>query len=136
MVGLLATSEKKAAATYCHYLPVHMGGVSCRTLIDSGNTWRTVISLDLAPWGSGYWTRASAGAPSGDGVRGSELTVEVMGVQKRALKLHVPYLGRNFKCLPAVVKGLSMPANISGPWLELHGWDHLHTCRTACQSTV
>ncbi len=47
-VNQLATSEEEAAAAYCHYLPVRLGGVSCRALIDSGNTWRTVISLDLA----------------------------------------------------------------------------------------
>ena len=39
----------------------------------------------------------------------------------------MPYLGRSFRCRPAVVKGLSMQANISGPWLKMHGWDHLHT---------
>ncbi len=55
------------------------------------------------------------------------VNLEVMGIPKRALELHVPHLGRSFNCRPAVVKGLSMPANISGPWLKMHGWDHLHT---------
>ncbi len=55
------------------------------------------------------------------------VNLEVLGIPKRALELHVPYLGRRFKCRPAIVKGLSMPANISGPWLTMHGWDHLHT---------
>ncbi len=45
------------------------------------------------------------------------VNLEVLGVPKRALELHVPYLGR-----PAVV-----PANISGPWLKMQGWDHLYT---------
>ncbi len=63
-------------------------------------------------------------APSKTASEGVNL--EVLGVPKRALELHVPYLGRSFKCRPAIVKGLSMPANISGPWLKMHGWDHLH----------
>ncbi len=37
-VNQLATSEEEAAATYGHYLPVRLGKVSCRALIDSGNT--------------------------------------------------------------------------------------------------
>ncbi len=39
------------------------------------------------------------------------VNLEVMGIPKRALELHVPYLGRSFKSRPAVVNGLSMPAN-------------------------
>ncbi len=25
-----------------------------------------------------------------------------------------------------------MPANLSGPWLKMHGWDHLHTQDCLC----
>ena len=46
-MGHLATSDEEEAATYSHYTPVCMGGVSCRVLINSGNTWRTDISLDM-----------------------------------------------------------------------------------------
>ncbi len=123
----LVTSEEEAAAAYCHYLPVRLGGVSCRALIDSGNTWRTVISLDLATT-MGLTKKDLKALPGPPVETASEgVNLEVLGIPKRALELHVPYLGRSFKCRPAIVKGLSMPANISGPWLKMHGWDHLHT---------
>ena len=126
-VSQLATSEEEAAATYCHYLPVRIGGVSCRALVDSGNTWRTVISFDLAVT-MGLKKRDLKPLPGPPVETASEgVNLEVMGVPKRALELEVPYLGRSFRCRPAVVKGLSMPANLSGPWLKMHGWDHLHT---------
>ena len=127
LVSQLATSEEEAAAAHCHYLPVHLGGVSCRALIDSGNTWRTVISWDLATT-MGLTKKDLKPLPGPPVETASEgVNLEVLGVPKRSLDLYVPYLGRNLRCRPAVVKGLSMPANISGPWLKMHGWDHLHT---------
>ena len=106
---------------------MRLGEVSCRALIDSGYTWRTVISLDLATT-MGLKKRDLKALPGPPVQTASEgVNLEVLGAPTRALELHVPYLGRSFKCRPAIVKGLSMPANISGPWLKMHGWDHLHT---------
>ncbi len=124
-VNQLATSEEEAAATYCHYLPVRLGGVSCCALIDSGNTWRTVIRSDLATT-MGLKKKDLKALPGPPVEMASEgVNLEVMGIPKRVIELHVPCLGRSFKCRPAVVRGLSMPGNISGPWLKMHGWDHL-----------
>ncbi len=81
----LSTTEEEAAAACSHYLPVRLGGVSCRALVESGNSWRTVISLDLATTMilRKRDLRPLPGPPVETASEGVNL--EVMGVPKRAI---------------------------------------------------
>ncbi len=106
------------------YLPIILRGTNCAALIDSGNLWRSVISEKLASTlGLGKQSiRPITTKTVGTAKAGAALTV--LGELKRPLQLRVAQTGQTFPFKPAVVRGLDMSVNISGPWLQRHGWDH------------
>ncbi len=109
------------------YLPIILRGTNCAALIDSGNLWRSVISEKLASTlGLGKQSiRPITTKTVGTAKAGAALTV--LGELKRPLQLRVAQTGQTFPFKPAVVRGLDMSVNISGPWLQRHGWDHIHS---------
>ncbi len=76
---LAALEEEAAAATYYHYLPVQLGGVSCRALM----TWRTVVvSLNFTTT-MGLTKKDLKALPGAPVETASEgVNLEVLGVPK------------------------------------------------------
>ncbi len=121
------TEDLKRGNNYCMYLPVVLNSVPCNAMIDSGNVWRNVISesfakklglqkKDLKPLGTVSVGTAKAGAE-----------LSVLGQVRRPLELRLGGLPKKFKIQPAVIRGLSMPLNLSGPFMKAQGIDQLHS---------
>ena len=124
---------------YHHFLPVQINGVNCAALVDSGNTWRNVMS----------WTFARR-----LGIRKSDLEslettttvktaqeggqLQIIGQLKKPLTMCLPKtrdvgdspkacLYTAFKIRPVVVANLTMALNLSGPFLKYNKIDQLHS---------
>ena len=112
---------------YCKFALVRINDLLGTALIDSGNTWRTVISLRLAE-SLGY-NRASL-APLNVGKIGTanaNSDLKVLGELPTNLHIQFHACPLRFKVRPAVIENLSMPLNISGPFLKRHNIDQLHS---------
>jgi hypothetical protein len=104
-------------------------GTPTKALIDSGNEWRTVISDTLAAR-LGFRRKdlkKLSVSPVGTARKGTNLQIlgeipTVLFMQFTAAPRLQPLMIR-----PAVVEGLAMECNISGPFLKGHEIDHLHT---------
>ena len=116
------------AHSYKHLVPVEIGKVSTCALVDSGNLWRTVISeamltrlglstADLRPI-HGVTTVGTA-------KKGEQLTS--LGELRRPVTIRLGGLGAVYRIRPAVIQGLAMDVNLSGPFLRTHGIDQLHS---------
>ena len=127
-LATLHSEEAEAAQDYCRYVHVHVGETSCSALVDSGNVWRNAISAkfmkklglttdDLRPLSTKTIGTAKTGA-----------SLTVLGEVKTSLRLKLGGgTDKTFKTRPVVIQGLSMPLNISGPFLKLHKIDQLHS---------
>ena len=115
------------SAKYAHKLPVHVGRVSARALLDSGNTFESAISeqffkrlgltnedlekLDIAQVGSAK--------------KGAGLTI--LGRVKKPLHLRIGGHSCTFPLRPVVLRDLAMDVNLSGPWMKSQQIDQLHS---------
>jgi transposase InsO family protein len=54
-------------------------------------------------------------------------SLRVLGETKQILRLKTLFPEFSFEFQPAVVEGMSMDVNISGPWMKAHKWDQLHS---------
>ena len=115
---------------YCRYLPLVVNHVACSALVDSGNVWRTAISdkfakrLGLHQDDLRVLSQTKVRTAHEDG------SMEVLGETKRPLRLLVQSSGTplpTITCKPVVIKGLGMHMNISGPFLQKHRIDQLHS---------
>ena len=104
-----------------------MNGTSVKALVDSGNLMCNVISedflrrlaipvADLRPVGFAKVGSAKKGA-----------AMEVLGQVPKPLHLRFAGLHKPFPIQPLVLRNLSMPLNISGPYLKRAGIDQLHS---------
>ena len=126
-IANISSEENKAAANYCRYLPLSLNGTKLAGLVDSGNVWNSVISKDC-------YTNLGLKLKDLQPVRVREIAtakrgafLKVLGEPRRAIKLSIDQGVTSFSFRPVVVEGLSMPVNISGPWMKAHGWDQLHS---------
>ena len=122
-----AGHEEVTAASYCKYIPVKVGKVTCAALVDSGNIWRTAISGDFFR-SLGFGPNDLRPIPLkelGTAKKDAALTIE----GETAKPLYVSFAGSatKFKIRPIVVTGLSMAMNIGGPFLKLNNIDQLHS---------
>jgi hypothetical protein len=120
-------SDEVAAQEYCRYLPVKLANTKCAALIDSGNLWRNAISTELlAKLNIPISTLKPVSTKTlGTAKKGAQLAV--LGELPHPIEIN---LGPGTKALfttPVVIQGLSMPMNISGPFLKQHGIDQLHS---------
>ena len=112
---------------FCRYLPVIVNNTACSALLDSGNTYRSAISLDFFKK-LGFSEADLEPLPQtsvATALTGHDLTVLGMPRTKLHLRLADHDTVINFQ--PAVIKDLSMPINISGPFLKQHHIDQLHS---------
>ena len=54
-------------------------------------------------------------------------SLKVLGESRRPMVLKTIQPRLSFPMKPMVVRGLAMELNISGPWMQEHGWDQLHS---------
>ena len=99
-------------------------------MIDSGNTWRSAISLDTLQR-IGLSRKDVSPLPANltkVGTADKDSSLHVLGEVKTPLQLSIP--GRDetvYDFCPIVIDKLAMDVNISGPWLKSHNWDQIHS---------
>ena len=126
--GSLPQQDMNRADVYCKYAPVHINGLSGMALMDSGNTWRTVISKDFAEQlGLNLQTDLKPLRCTSVGTAKEDSNLEVLGETKKFMHLTFSTCPTKFKFKPVVIEGLSMPINISGPFMRKHQIDQLHS---------
>ena len=112
--------EEEAASTYKCHVPVLLAGHRVNAYLDSGNNWRSAISLEAAkkigldmesllPIGNLRVHTAQEGA-----------YLKVLGEAPKPLALKVR--DNVFSLQPMVVDGLQADLNLSGPLMKLLGW--------------
>jgi hypothetical protein len=97
-------------------------------MADSGNLWKNVLSLDfLHQLGltrndlrEVTWIKEVGTAKGGTGLK-------VVEELKTPIHLRFGGCATCFKCRPVVLKGLSMPFNLSGPFLAQFAINQLHS---------
>jgi hypothetical protein len=122
------TPKPKRTEPYKYFVPMSIGGVICKAMVDSGNLWKNVLSLDFL-----HQLRLTRDdllevpgiqevdtAKSGTGLK-------VLGELKTPIHLQFGGWATRFKCRPVVFEGLSMPFNLSSPFLAQFGIDQLHS---------
>jgi transposase InsO family protein len=126
---LAATADEEAdAATYCHYLPIAVNGHRCYAMVDSGNTWRSVMSLDFFEALGLDVNKDLRPVPDKSvGTAKKGVTLDVVGELSEPVKLQFGSIETKFNIRPIVVSGLAMPFNISGPYMQSHSIDQLHS---------
>ena len=113
------------------YLPVRVRGMECHALIDSGNTWRSVISekfmrelglngTDLQPLKGSDSDTVITTAKKGE-------RLECLGETRNCLYVSLGGMETKFKFRPAVIKDLSMSLNLGSHFLHRHRMDQLHS---------
>ena len=125
--------KQEQCRDYCRYLPLTVNDVSCSALVDSGNVYRTVISetfaklLRIDPRDLVPLVHDSVQTADKDG------KLQVLGEVPRDLRFTVYPVGHEadqgvtFRLRPAVVRGLGMMVNLSGPFLKAAHIDQLHS---------
>jgi hypothetical protein len=97
-------------------------------MVDSGNLWKNMLSLNFLHQ---LWlTRDDLLEVPGIqevGTAKSGTGLKVLGELKNPIHLRFGGCATRFKCRPVVLEGLSMPFNLSGPFLAQFGIDQLHS---------
>ena len=134
LVKHLASVSTDPPSPYCRYLPLHLqrtdspssptagylASATCSALVDSGNVWQNAISERLAQQ-LGYTSNQLAPmkeAQVSTAQSGGHLTV--LGRLPHSIKLTVPGTSWSVLDQPAVLRGLTMDFNLSGPFLQRH----------------
>ena len=108
---------------------VNLGSIAGVALIDSGNTWSTVISSDFFEY-LGFSLQRDlktlANSPT-IGTATQNNNLDVLGETRQFMHLSFPPLQTKFKVKPAVVANLSMNINIAGTFLKRHNIDQLQS---------
>ena len=119
--------EKDNKNAFGSYVQTLLHGVPIKALVDSGNLWRSAISDTLAKQ-LGFPLQQLRELPVTTihtAKEGTELTI--LGELPHAVKLQIGSCPQLFKLKPVVIQGLSMPFNISGPFLQANQIDLLNT---------
>ena len=118
---------------YCKYVAIRVNDISGVALVDSGNTWRTVISPAFATQlGINLTTDLRPLSISRIGTAKQGSSMQVLGETSRHIHIMLGDCPTKFKIRPVVVQGLSMPMNLSGPFLKRHNIDQLHSQNSLC----
>jgi hypothetical protein len=125
--------DKEGSNSFCKYLPIRINNYTCSTLVDSGNIWRNAISKDFA-LNHMKLTEADIRPLSTKtiGTAKDGASMRVLGEVTRPLPLQLGGISTCLKTRPVVVEGLSMPFNLSGPFLKQHKIDQIHSEDCIC----
>ena len=124
-----AASGNIPATSYYRFVTVRVANVASIALIDSGNSWRNVISVDFAKLlGIDLDHDLQPLANSKPvGTADKHNSLDVVGETKQNLHILFGDHPTRFKFKPVVVRGLAMNINICGPFLKRHHIDQLHS---------
>jgi hypothetical protein len=120
--------KPKRTEPYKYFVPMSIGGVICKAMVDSGNLWKNLLSLDfLHQIGLTRNNLQKVPGIQEVGTAMSGTGLKVLGELKNPIHLGFGGCATRFKCGPVVLEGLSMPFNLSGPFLAKFGIDQLHS---------
>jgi hypothetical protein len=120
--------KPKRVGPYKYFVPMSIVGVICKAMVDSGNLWKNVLSLDfLHQLGLTRDDLREVPGIQEVGTAKSGTGLKVLGELKTPIHLRFGGCATRFKCRPVVLEGLSMPFNLSGPFLAQFGIDQLHS---------
>ena len=124
---LLNAVSSPPANLYCKFALVSIRNKSGVALIDSGNTWRTVISEDFANTlgFSSYNLKPIPITTVGTAKHNS--TLHVLGELPTNIFILFQNCPVKFRCKPAVIRDLAMSINICGPFLKRHNLNQMHS---------
>jgi hypothetical protein len=116
--------KPKKVGPYKYFVPMSIGAVICKAMVDSGNPWKNVLSLDfLHQLGLTRDDLREVPGIQEVGTAKSGTGLKVLGELKTPIHLRFGGCATRFKCCPVVLEGLSMPFNLSGPFLAQFGID-------------
>jgi hypothetical protein len=103
--------QPKKVGSYKYFVPVSIGGVICKAMVDSGNLWKNVLSLDfLHQLGLTRDDLREVPGIQEVGTAKSGAGLKVLGELKTPIHLRFGGCATRFKCCPVVLEGLSMPS--------------------------
>jgi hypothetical protein len=110
--------KPKRTGPYKYFVPMFIGGVICKAMVDSGNLWKNVLSFDfLHQLGLTHDNLREVPGIQEVGTAKSGTGLKVLRELKTPIHLQFGGCATQFKCRPVVLEGLSMPFNLSGPFL-------------------
>ena len=112
--------SEEEGENYKTYVPCVLHGVATVGMADSGNTFFSSISEDFAK-ALGVDVRYLKQVPGYERVKtasSDDEALQVLGQVRQRLLLKFPKRVRPLYIKPMVVRGLSMPLNFSGPWMQ------------------
>ncbi len=112
---------------YGPYVTVRVNDYPCTAMVDSGNLWRTVLSKKFADRIGLTQDQLRPISVTHLGTAKEGAAMRVLGETKKPVTLRMGGVALSFRLRPLVVDGLSMDMNISGPFLQQQGIDHLHS---------
>jgi len=127
----ISAQEVRSVDNFRSLCPVKVNGQAAYALIDSGNVVTNAISeefarklfrdqFDQAVVASARFRYLGTADKKGN-------KMKVLGVTKNPVVLRFGGSSAVYKTHPLVLQGLSMAINISGPFLQEHGIDQLHS---------
>ena len=129
MAHMTQHSTPDQPESYKYYVPLTINNRPLAFgLVDSGNTWACAISADLMQQLNLSQSDLTPipGVPT-VGTAHKDGHLKVLGMCRQPLKISFGDHPTKFSCQPVVLEGLSMPFNISGPFLKRHNIDQLHS---------
>ena len=106
------------------YVPVRIGDFNIAALVDSGNLYRTCISLEAA----NKMNLKLRNAPIRSlGTADKNADLSVIGETAKPIHIRLGEHNTKFKIRPIVIKNLSHPMNISARFLQRFHIDQLHS---------
>jgi hypothetical protein len=119
--------KPKNSGPYKYFVPMSIGGVVCKAMVDSSNLWKNVLSLDfLYKLGLTRDDLQEVPGIQEVGTAKSGTGLKVVGELKTPIHLRFGGCATRFKCRQVILKALRMPFNVSGPFLAQFGIDQLH----------
>ena len=120
------TGVKKKS--YKNYVKAQLNGHGVLGYIDSGNTFNNVISIELFQT-LGFKLSNLRPVKYRVSTAHKNSKLSLVGQMKEKIPLQFSGISKTFYTKPVVVRNLSMPFNISGPFLQKNDIDILHTQR-------
>jgi hypothetical protein len=129
LIAHIATqeAEEDIATTYCRYLPIRIGEVSCAALLDSGNVWRSVISENFLTKLGLDRAHLRPIPHKSVGTAKTNSNLIILGELIKPLYINIAGLNTKMKIRPVVLEGLAMNINLSGPWMKMNNLDQIHS---------
>jgi hypothetical protein len=102
--------KPKIIGLYKYFVPMSIGGVICKAMVDSGNLWKNVLSLDfLHQLGLTRYDLREVPGIQEVGTAKSGTGLKVLGELKTPIHLRFGGCATRFKCRPVVLEWVFAP---------------------------